>query len=106
MRTPWKPSCRCDDEEFQEEIKVAQKKTCGVATQMPREVQMAQTMTRSKVQNILKPDLEQTAAQTTDCSAVADRYDFADLEQTSLSGEENNEREQESFTEASPPTAR
>ena len=40
---------------------------------------MAQTMTRSEVQNIPKPDLEQTAAQSTD-AAQSPGEDVADLE--------------------------
>ena len=53
-----------DVEEFQEEIKVAQK--TAVTLQVPRKAHMAQTMTRSEVQKIPKPDLEQTAAQSPD----------------------------------------
>ena len=52
-------SCQCDVEEFQELIKVAQKTV--VTPQVPRQVQMIQTMTRSKVQNMPTPDLEQRA---------------------------------------------
>ena len=61
VRTPWK---LFDVMKFQEEIKVAQK--TAVTPQVQRQAQMAQTMTRSKVQNISKPDLEQTAAQSPD----------------------------------------
>ena len=58
-------SCRCGVEEFQGEIKVAQK--TALTPQVQREAQqMTQMMTRSKVQNIPKPDLEQTAARSPD----------------------------------------
>ena len=51
-------SCRYDVEDLQEMIEVAQK------TAVTRHAQMAQTMSRSKVQNRSKSDLEQTAAQS------------------------------------------
>ena len=55
-------SCQCDDEEFQEMIKVTQK--TAVAPQVQRWVQMTQTMTRSKVRNMPTPEFEQTAPQS------------------------------------------
>ena len=47
-------------------IKVAQK--IVVTPQVQRWAQKIQTMTRSKVQNMPTPDLEQTAAQSTDAA--------------------------------------
>ena len=72
---------------------------------------MAQTMTRSKVQNISKPDLEQTAAQSLDAmmqtSSSTAGQSVADLEPTTDELERKKKKARKLHqTEASPQTAR
>ena len=80
MRTPWDTSCQCDDEEFQEMIKVAQK---TVVTHKCQDRYRIQTMTHSKVQNMVD------ARPRADSSAVA-RCNVVDLEQTNLRKEQGS----------------
>ena len=76
-------SCQGDVEEFQELIKVAQKTV--VTTQVQRYALKIQTMTRSKVENMPKPDLEQTAAQSTDAAqSPGAMLQISSRQQTSL----------------------